>query len=152
MSSQRTRPSTDAREAWHQLLQVSARTLRAIDAALDETERLMVSEFDVLITLYNAPGGRLRMTDLANATMLSSGGLTRLVGRLEQRGFVQRDVDPHDRRAFHASLTAAGHQKLARAREPHDAVIQSQLGDRLTLKELQLLKTTLAKLLKESDP
>lgn len=151
MSSQRTSASTDAREAWHQLLQVSSRTLRAIDAALDESARLMVSEFDVLITLCNAPGGRLRMTDLANATLLSSGGLTRLIGRLEQRGYVQRDVDPRDRRAFHASLTAAGLEKLAQARAPHDAVIQRELGDRLTPKELQLFKTILVKLLKENQ-
>jgi DNA-binding MarR family transcriptional regulator len=131
------------------LLEVSSRTLRAIDAALDESERLMVSEFDVLITLYNAPDGRLRMTDLANATMLSSGGLTRLIGRLEQRGFVRRDVDPDDRRAFHASLTPAGHEKLAQAREPHDAVIHREFADRLTPKELQVLQSTLAKLLKD---
>ena len=109
----------------------------------------MVSEFDVLITLYNAPDGRLRMTDLANATMLSSGGLTRLIGRLEQRGFVRRDVDPDDRRAFHASLTPSGHEKLAHAREPHDAAIHRQFGDRLTPKELQVLNSTLAKLLKD---
>jgi DNA-binding MarR family transcriptional regulator len=107
----------------------------------------MVSEFDVLITLYNAPDGRLRMTDLANATMLSSGGLTRLVGRLEQRGLVRRDVDPDDRRAFHASLTPDGHEKLARARVPHDAVVQQELGGRLTPRELRILETTLDKLL-----
>jgi DNA-binding MarR family transcriptional regulator len=110
----------------------------------------MVSEFDVLITLHNAPNGRLRMTDLANATMLSSGGLTRLIGRLEQRGLVRRDVDSDDRRAFHASLTAAGQKKLAQARGPHDAVIDRQLGERLTPQELQSLSATLAKLLPES--
>jgi DNA-binding MarR family transcriptional regulator len=153
LSSQEIRPpsdAVDARKVWHQLLQVSSRTLRAIDAALDESERLMVSEFDVLITLYNAPNGRLRMTDLANATMLSSGGLTRLIGRLEQRGLVRRDVDLDDRRAFHASLTPAGHQKLARARAPHDAVIEQELGDRLTPRDLQFLETTLGKLLNNS--
>jgi DNA-binding MarR family transcriptional regulator len=141
----------DARDAWHQLLQVSSRVLRAIDAALDESERLMVSEFDVLITLYNAPDSRLRMTDLADATMLSSGGLTRLIGRLEARGLVRRDVDPNDRRTYHASLTPAGQDKLAKAREPHDAVVQRMVGDHLTNREIQALTTTLAKVLKSSD-
>jgi DNA-binding MarR family transcriptional regulator len=112
----------------------------------------MVSEFDVLITLYNAPDGRLRMTDLANATMLSSGGLTRLVGRLEARGLVRRDVDPEDRRAFHASLTESGREKLAQARKPHDAVIQRELGDRLTARELRFLERTLGKLLEDGSP
>jgi DNA-binding MarR family transcriptional regulator len=107
----------------------------------------MVSEFDVLITLYNAPEGHLRMTDLANATMLSSGGLTRLVGRLEARGLVRREVDPEDRRAFQASLTPAGQEKLIQARKPHDAVIQSRLADRLTPEDIAFLETTLEKLL-----
>jgi DNA-binding MarR family transcriptional regulator len=112
----------------------------------------MVSEFDVLITLHNAPDGGLRMTDLANATMLSSGGLTRLIGRLEQRGLVRRDVDADDRRAFRASLTPAGQQKLAEARKPHDAVVQRMLGDHLTPQELRNLEMTLVKVLKHSDP
>jgi DNA-binding MarR family transcriptional regulator len=67
----------DAREAWHRLLQVSSRVLREIEHSLEASDRMMVSEFDVLITLHNAPGHRLRMTDLARATMLSSGGMTR---------------------------------------------------------------------------
>jgi DNA-binding MarR family transcriptional regulator len=154
LSSQSSKPlngAADAREAWRRLLAVSSRTLRAIDAVLDESQRLMVSEFDVLITLYNAPDGRLRMTDLAHATMLSSGGLTRLIGRLEQRGLVRRDVDPDDRRAFQASLTPAGAKRLDQARKPHDAVIQRRLGDRLSPEELAFLETTLAKLLDSSE-
>ncbi|MGB7589375.1 MAG: hypothetical protein WBM00_11775 [Solirubrobacterales bacterium] len=51
-----------------------------IDVRLDDEHRIGVNEFDVLITLDNAEGRRLRMTDLADAVMLSSGGLTRLVG------------------------------------------------------------------------
>jgi DNA-binding MarR family transcriptional regulator len=143
------RPQVDAREAWHRLLQVSSRVLRELDRALDREQRMMVSEFDVLITLDNAPGGRLRMTDLAEATMLSSGGMTRLVGRLEQRGLVRRDPDPDDARAFHASLTDAGRSSLAQARITHDNVIANLLGDRLTPREVQTLTGTLAKVLKD---
>ncbi len=109
---------------------------------------MMVSEFDVLITLDNAPGGRLRMTDLAQATMLSSGGMTRLVGRLEHRGLVRRDPDPDDARAFHASLTDSGRTSLAQARTTHDNVIAELLGDHLTAREVQTLTRTLAKVLR----
>ena len=146
-----TRPPIDAREAWHRLLQVSSRVLRELDRSLDREQRMMVSEFDVLITLDNAPGGRLRMTDLAEATMLSSGGMTRLVGRLEQRGLVRRDPDPDDARAFHASLTDAGRSSLAQARITHDNVIANLLGDRLTPREVQTLTRTLAKILKQHN-
>ena len=146
-----TRPPIDAREAWHRLLQVSSRVLRELDRSLDREQRMMVSEFDVLITLDNAPGGRLRMTDLAEATMLSSGGMTRLVGRLEQRGLVRRDPDPDDARAFHASLTDAGRSSLAQARITHDNVIANLLGERLTPREAHTLSRTLAKVLKQEN-
>ena len=79
--------------------------IREFDRRLDLEHRISAREFDVLINLDNAPAARLRMTELANAVMLSSGGLTRLVGRLEERGFVQRDQDTVDARAFHAKLT-----------------------------------------------
>ena len=125
--------------------------LRELDEALDAENRISVSEFDVLITLDNAPGGRLRMTDLAEATMLSSGGMTRLVGRLEQRGLVRRDPDPDDARAFHASLTDAGRASLAQARITHDHVIANLLGERLRPREIQTLTRTLAKVLKHDN-
>ena len=146
-----TRPPIDAREAWHRLLQVSSRVLRELDRSLDREQRMMLSEFDVLITLDNAPGGRLRMTELAEATMLSSGGMTRLVGRLEQRGLVRRDPDPDDARAFHASLTDAGRSSLAHARTTHDNVISDLLGDRLTQRDVNSLTRTLAKVLKQDN-
>ncbi len=109
---------------------------------------MTVTEFEVLITLDNAPHRRLRMTDLAQATMLSSGGMTRLVGRLEQRGLVRRDPDPHDARAFHASLTEAGRSGLAHARITHDQAIADLFGAHLTPREAQTLTGLLERVLK----
>lgn len=108
---------------------------------------MSVTEFDVLITLDNAPDRRLRMTDLARATMLSSGGMTRLVGRLEERGLVRREPDPQDARAFRACLTPAGRTRLKRARVAHDAVIAEVIAGRLTAADIGRLETLLDKLL-----
>lgn len=131
------------------MLLVSSRVLRELDRMLDAEQRMKVSEFDVLITLDNAPDRRLRMTDLAHATMLSSGGMTRLIGRLEQRGLVRRDPDPDDARAFHASLTDAGRSSLAQARITHDRVIANLFGARLTRRDVQALLAALGKVLKD---
>jgi len=125
--------------------------LRSLDQALDSRDRLAVSEFDVLITLGNAPAHQLRMTDLARATMLSSGGMTRLVGRLEERGLVRRDPDPDDARAFRATLTPAGAQKLAEARVTHDAVVAGMLKPRLTPRDLRTLERILGGLLNANN-
>ena len=148
MSSRPKRETApDPREAWHRLLQVSSRVLRELDEALDAAERISISEFDVLITLDNAPARQLRMTDLARATMLSSGGMTRLASRLEHRGFLRRIPDPEDARAFHATLTREGERKLARARITHDDVLKRMIAPHLTAQELQTVALALGKVI-----
>jgi DNA-binding MarR family transcriptional regulator len=137
----------DARVAWHRLLQVSSRVLRELDRRLDHEHRMGVREFDVLITLDNAEDRRLRMTGLAEAVMLTSGGLTRMIGRLEDRGLVQREPDALDARGFHAVLTDAGRKQLARARVTHDAVLAELLGSRVARRDLDALERVLGQAL-----
>jgi len=133
--------------AWHNLLQVSSRVVKEFDYRLDLEHRISIREFDVLITLDNAPLRRLRMSDLAHAVMLSSGGLTRLVGRLEARGLVQREPDTVDARGFHCLLTDSGRARLAEACVTHDAVIEELVGARLSVDEVAALTRTLARVL-----
>lgn len=137
----------DAKVAWWHLLQVSTRVIRDLDRRLDLEHRISAREFDVLINLDTPGGEGLRMSELANAAMLSSGGLTRLVGRLEERGFVQRDQDVADARAFHAKLTDAGRALLAAARVTHDAVIHDLFGAQLSAAEVDTLTRSLARVL-----
>jgi DNA-binding MarR family transcriptional regulator len=137
----------EGREAWHRLLRLSRRVLHEIDTRLDAEHRIGVNEFDVLITLDNAPDRRLRMTDLAEAVMFSSGGLTRLVGRLESRGLVERIPDPDDARSFYAALTAGGAEMLSETRLTHDAVIEELLGAKLTGGEMRSLSGALGRAL-----
>ena len=101
------------------------------------SNHLPVSAFDVLITLYNAPAYRLRTTELATEAILSPSGLTHLVGRLEARHLVEREVDPHDRRGFHGVLTEAGLARLNAARPTHNAVIRGRLTERISQAELR---------------
>lgn len=91
------------------------------------------------------------MTDLADAVMLSSGGLTRLVGRLESRGLVERVQDEDDARSFHATLTTAGAARLVEARVTHDAVIEELVGSRLNRGQAQTLARSLARVLDQPD-
>jgi len=137
----------DPREAWYRLLQISSRVLRELDEALGAEDRITVSEFDVLITLNNAPARQLRMTDLARATMLSSGGLTRLAGRLEHRGLLRRVPDPDDARAFRATLTPEGERKLAQARTTHDAVLDRMITPHTTVQDLRTVERALGKVI-----
>src|SRR5918911_3128006 len=113
--------------------------MRALDGALMADHRISVKEFDVLITLFNAPGDRLRMTELAERVVLTPSGVTHLVTRLERDGLVRRSVDEADRRSFFATLTRAGHRRLRESRRTHNEVVRAHLMRRLTANQLATL-------------
>lgn len=137
----------DEFRAWHGTLLFTSSTTRALDEALTTAHGLSVKEFDVLITLFNAPDGRLRMAELADRVVLSPSGVSHLVTRLERDGLVQRIVDEHDRRSYFAALTPAGHQRLRDARPTHNEVIRQHLTKRLTQNQLKTLGALWEKIL-----
>jgi DNA-binding MarR family transcriptional regulator len=68
---------------------------------------------DVLATLRRSgPDHRLRVTDLTEATMLTSSGTTKRLDKLEREGLIRREPDPGDRRGTLISLTDAGHELI----------------------------------------
>src|SRR4051812_50051981 len=68
--------------------------------------------------------GRRRMSDLADALLVSRGGATRLVARAEEDGLVRRETPPDDRRATYAVLTEAGAKAAERAYPAYVEVVQ----------------------------
>jgi DNA-binding MarR family transcriptional regulator len=116
-----------APEEWHSwaaVLMLHRTVLQDLDTELRQQHKLAVSEFDVLITLFNAPGNRLGMSALAHQAMLSPAGTTHLVTRLERDGLVKREIDPADRRKWFTALTDRGDQALRAARRTHNAVLR----------------------------
>jgi DNA-binding MarR family transcriptional regulator len=66
-------------------------------------------EFDVPATLRRSgPPYQLSPGSLAEAMMMSSGGTTARLDRLEQRGLIRRSADPDDRRGVLVALTESG--------------------------------------------
>jgi DNA-binding MarR family transcriptional regulator len=122
--------------AWQGMLAAHAVLVRELDRSLRAEHGLSVSEFDVLITLFNADEQGLRMTDLASAIVLSPAGLTHLVTRLERHRLVERRVDPADRRSFLVNLTGTGLARLDAARATHNELIRSRFTRRLSRKQL----------------
>lgn len=143
--------SDDELAAWHGMLTLYSRIMRDLDPELLASHQISVREFDVLITLFNAPEYRLRMSDLAQRVMLTPSGLTRLVERLERARLVKRRHDTADARSFRAMLTDAGLQRLDEARVTHNAVIRRHLTDRLSVAELRELGAIWGKVLPDED-
>lgn len=77
-------------------------------------------EFDLLATLRRAGSPYERAAgELAEHTMVTSGGLTKRVDRLVERGLVERDVSADDARRRLVRLTPAGLELIDRAFEAH---------------------------------
>jgi DNA-binding MarR family transcriptional regulator len=123
------------------MLTLYSRIMRDLDRDLIAAHGISVREFDVLITLVNAPDRRLRMSDLAEGVMLSPSGLTRLIERLERARLVQRRGDENDARSVQVALTDAGEERLNEARTTHNAVIRAHFTDRVSPDELQTIGT-----------
>ena len=83
--------------------------------------------------------------------MLSSGGMTRLVGRLEHRELFRQNPDPDDARALRATLTPDGERKLVQARITHDAVLARMIARHLTARDLRTLERTLGRIINGCD-
>jgi DNA-binding MarR family transcriptional regulator len=73
-------------------------------------------------------GGPRRITELAVEERLSQPGITLLVNRLEDRGWVQRTADPNDGRAVLVSLTVAGADALGALRAEYRAMLQEEMA------------------------
>ena len=117
----------DEWESWGALLMLNRTVLQELDAQLRGRHGLAITEFDVLITLFNSPDHRLRMSELAGQVLLSPAGATHLVTRLERDGLVRREVDPADGRKWFAVLTREGDDALKAARPTHNDVLRRTL-------------------------
>jgi DNA-binding MarR family transcriptional regulator len=80
-------------------------------------------EFEVLLALRRAPNRQLSAGELVRRCQVTSGAITNRIGRMAERGWVTRAVDPDDRRHVIVSLTEAG---LARATQILDTKILAE--------------------------
>ncbi|HEY0305851.1 MAG TPA: MarR family transcriptional regulator [Longimicrobiales bacterium] len=93
---------------------------------------LTLAEFAVMEALYHK--GQLLLGEVQKKILVSSGGVTYLVDRLEKRGFVERRMCAEDRRARFAALTAEGHAFMSRIFPEHAECI-TEVASALTLEE-----------------
>jgi DNA-binding MarR family transcriptional regulator len=114
-------------DSWHAVLDRHARVTGALEHVLAE-HKLGVSEYEVLALLATQTDNECRMHDLAESSHLSQSALSRVVGRLEKDGLVERKMCDTDRRGIYAAITAEGLKRYNAARPAHHAVLQRELG------------------------
>jgi DNA-binding MarR family transcriptional regulator len=132
--------------AWTRLLRAYALTTRFLSAELQEAHGLTINDFEALLVLSNAEGGRLKRVDLARSLLLTPSGITRLLRGLEDAGLVERASCATDLRVTYAQLTDAGRDKLEAASSAHIASIRALLEEHFARDELDAIAEILGKL------
>ena len=114
--------------AWRAFLNAHARVTRAIGRDLAAADLPDLTWYDLLWTLYRAPGRSLRVNELAREVVLSPTAMSRFVDRVEKAGHVRRAADPADRRALQVTLTDSGVALLRRMWPVYSRGIEEHFG------------------------
>jgi DNA-binding MarR family transcriptional regulator len=135
-----------ALDAWRSYLRSHASILRVLDAELAAEHGMITRDYEVLLYLAQAPERRLPMSALAERTMLTRSGITRLVDGLVAGGLIERVSCPSDARISYAQLTDEGYDKLRRAGCTHVASIRRLFLEHYTPEEIDQLASLLGRL------
>jgi DNA-binding MarR family transcriptional regulator len=132
---------------------VLGRIFRISDSVGAQMERVYApfgisrGEFDVLATLRRSDAPyTLSPRHLSSTLMITTGGMTGRLDRLEQAGWLRRSPDPDDRRGLRITLTDDGLRVIDQAVEAGLAVQRAALSQSLTPAEVDKLSQLLRKL------
>ncbi|MFF2549145.1 MarR family winged helix-turn-helix transcriptional regulator [Kitasatospora sp. NPDC058063] len=152
-TNQPPRPLGPAEEAFvRELSRVMLVLPRAVDADIVREAGLPLSEYTPLMHLSEAPDRLMRMNELAAACSLSLSGMTRVVGRLEKQGWVERAKCAGDGRGWNAILTDAGFARLEQAWPAFLASVRRHLVDQFAGQDLTQLTDALSRVATDTRP
>jgi DNA-binding MarR family transcriptional regulator len=106
-------------DAWRAVVTTHAAVTDRVAKALAARDLPPLSWFELLWAIDKSPTGRPRMSELAEYLTLSRGGITKLVDRLTDAGYIERVSCAEDRRSLQAELTPAGRRMLEEMREAY---------------------------------
>lgn len=138
-----------ANEAWEALFRAQ-RTIAGEWEGGDEWDSLAPTEYGVLYALSTAPGP-LRITELCEDVLLSQPGMSRLIGRLEGKGLIERVEDPSDARASRVRMTAEGVRTQRQVGAAHGRHVARLMVRGLDRDELAALRDLCRKLIGADD-
>jgi DNA-binding MarR family transcriptional regulator len=121
-------------KAWRSYIIASRRMLEALDSDLAGFE-LTMADYEVLAQLSDAPGRKLRMSELAEIAMVSKSRLSHRMKVMEAAGWVKREECPEDRRGYFAVMTDKGFKAIEKAAPTHVGSVRNRFLDHLTVKD-----------------
>jgi DNA-binding MarR family transcriptional regulator len=130
-------------EAWGALTRTHAAVTQRLQEALAQGDFPPLPWYEVLATVAEAPEQRMRMGDLAEAMVITRGGLTKLVDRLIKAGLLERTFCETDRRVSYATLLPAGAALLVEMRPVITAELAVAFSANISIRQADELRKTL---------
>jgi DNA-binding MarR family transcriptional regulator len=141
----------DEQRAWRALLQMHGRLDAHLNRALQDASGLSKADYDVLVPLSEAPGGRLRVFEVGRALCWEQSRLSHHLARMSKRGLVEREECTSDRRGAFVVLTAAGRAAIEKAAPPHVETVRSLVFDGVTVEQLAAVTAVAEQVLQRLD-
>jgi DNA-binding MarR family transcriptional regulator len=130
----------DEQKAWRAWLYSTLLLQDRLDRELTRETGISHAYYEILVQLSEAPGRTLRMSQLADRSLSSRSRLSHAVSRLEERGWVRRQVCEEDGRGALAVLTDEGFAALEAAAPVHVEGVRSHLFDQLSDAQVAALR------------
>ncbi|RII15727.1 transcriptional regulator SlyA [Streptomyces sp. YIM 130001] len=134
---------TDAEQrAWRTHLDVNRLLMHQLEKDL-QPFGLTMNDYEILVNLSESDEHRLRMSDLATATLQSKSRLSHQITRMENAGLVRREHCESDRRGLYAVLTEDGLETMHKVAPHHVTSVRSHFIDLIAPADLDALQATL---------
>jgi len=121
-------------KAWRAYIIASRRLLEALEQDLEDYD-LSMPDYEVLAQLSEAPGRRMRMSELAEIAMLSKSRLSHRITVMEKAGWVKRQACTEDKRGSWAVMTEKGYRAIVKAAPDHVRSVRNRFLDQLSGKD-----------------
>ncbi len=125
--------------AWRAFIEMHLRLFRHLERQLQRDSDLSAPDYEVLVSLSEAPDERLRPFELCEALQWEKSRLSHQLTRMERRGLVERRSCPTDGRGSHVGLTPAGRSAIQAAAPGHVEEIRLVFVDALDPEQLDQL-------------
>jgi DNA-binding MarR family transcriptional regulator len=135
--------SEQEQRAWRTHLDVSRLLMYQLERDL-QPHGLTMNDYEILVNLSESDEHRMRMSDLATATLQSKSRLSHQITRMENAGLVRRENCDSDRRGLFAVLTEQGWATMRRVAPHHVESVRRHFIDQLSPEELATLYASLA--------
>ncbi len=130
-------------QAWRSLARTHAAVSGRLQDALAGAGLPPLAWFEMLAALATADEQRMKMGELAEALVITRGGLTKLVDRLVKAGLIERTFCDTDRRVSYATLLPAGAELLEEMVPVVSAELEVAFAARLSERQADDLRATL---------